>query len=197
MTERVEQQIRIRFCVKLEHPPWKLFRSFRRLQLGATGDWQLHWNNVPAHASHLMQSFLAKQQITQVTQPPYSQGLVPCDFWLFPKLKPSLKGKRFQTIYKIQANTVGQLMCDAPRYLLWRELRFPCPTYKFLVTSSIIFILHGWIPLDRPYVCISHTHINTYTYIYIVFPEGIQPCNMKNRDIYWRRYKIQEPLYTG
>ena len=27
--------------------------------------------------------------------------------------------------------------------------------------------------------------------------ESIQPCNMKNRDIYWRRYKIQEALYVG
>ena len=28
-------------------------------------------------------------------------------------------------------------------------------------------------------------------------PEGIQTCNMKNRDIYWRRYKIQKSLYIG
>ena len=33
--------------------------------------------------------------------------------------------------------------------------------------------------------------------IYKVCPEGIQPCNMKNRDIYWRRHKIQETLYVG
>ena len=26
---------------------------------------------------------------------------------------------------------------------------------------------------------------------------GIQPCNMENRDIYWRRYGIQETLYIG
>ena len=25
--------------------------------------------------------------------------------------------------------------------------------------------------------------------MYEVCPEGIQPCNMKNRDVYWRRYK--------
>ena len=31
--------------------------------------------------------------------------------------------------------------------------------------------------------------------IYEVCPEGIQPCTLKNRDIYWRRYKIQETLY--
>ena len=37
-------------------------------------------------------------------------GLVPCDFWLFPKLKSPLKGKRFQTTSEIQKNTMGQLM---------------------------------------------------------------------------------------
>ena len=26
-------------------------------------------------------------------------------------------------------------------------------------------------------------------------PESIQPCNMKNRDIYWKRHMIQETLY--
>ena len=36
---------------------------------------------------HVSCSFLAKHQITQVTQPRYSPDLVPCDFWLFPKLK--------------------------------------------------------------------------------------------------------------
>ena len=76
----------------------------------ATGDWQLHHDNAPAPASHLMQSFLVKHQITQVTQPPYSSDLVPCDFWLFPKLKSRLKGKRFQTIDEIQENKMGRLM---------------------------------------------------------------------------------------
>ena len=68
MTEQVEQKICIQFCVKLEHSSWKLFRWFRRLQLWATGDWQLHHHNAPAHASRLVQSFLVKHQITQVTQ---------------------------------------------------------------------------------------------------------------------------------
>ena len=41
---------------------------------------------------------------------PYSPDLVPCNFWLFPKLKSSLRGKRFQTIDEIQENVKGQLM---------------------------------------------------------------------------------------
>ena len=34
--------------------------------------------------------------------------------WLFPKLKASLKGKRFQNVKEIQENTTGQLM-EIPR----------------------------------------------------------------------------------
>ena len=55
-------------------------------------------------------SFLMKHQITKVIQIPYSPDLAPCDFWLFPKLKSSLKAKRFQTIDEIQENMTGQLM---------------------------------------------------------------------------------------
>ena len=58
-----------------------------------------------------MQSFLAKHQITQVTQLlPYSPDLVPCNFWLFPKLKSPLKGKKVQANDEIQENTTWQLM---------------------------------------------------------------------------------------
>ena len=32
--------------------------------------------------------------------------------------------------------------------------------------------------------------------MYEVCLEGIQTCNIKNRGIYWRRYKIQQTLYT-
>ena len=96
--------------LSLNIPPRTLFGWFRSPQLWTTGDWQLHHHSVPARVSHLMQSFLVKHQITQVTQSRYSPDLVPCDFWLFPKLKSPLKGKRFQTIDKIQENTKGQLI---------------------------------------------------------------------------------------
>ena len=57
-----------------------------------------------------MQSFLVKHQITHVTRPPYSLDLVSWNFWIFPKLKSPLKGKRFQTVNEIQENMMGQLM---------------------------------------------------------------------------------------
>ena len=59
---------------------------------------------------HVSCSFLVKFQTTQMIQPPYSPGLAPFDFWLFPKLKSPLKGKRFQTVNEIQENMMGQVM---------------------------------------------------------------------------------------
>ena len=110
MTERAEQRICIKFCTKLEHSSAETIQWFRGPQVWATGDWQLHRDSAPTHASCIVQRFLATYQVTQVTEPPYSPDLVPYDFWLFPKPKPPLKGKRFQTINEIKENTTGQLM---------------------------------------------------------------------------------------
>lgn len=81
----------------------------KRPDLWVQGGWQLHHNNAPAHASHVVQSFLAKHNIVQVPHPPYSPDMAPCDFWLFPKLKNPLKGQRFQDRNEIQANATRQL----------------------------------------------------------------------------------------
>ena len=49
------------------------------------------------HSTALVHAFffLAKHQITHVSQPPYSPELAPCDFWLFSKLNSPLKMRRF------------------------------------------------------------------------------------------------------
>ena len=65
MTEQVEQHTCFKFCIKLEHSSVGIFGWFRRPQLCATGDRQLHHDNTPAHASHLVQCFLVKNEITQ------------------------------------------------------------------------------------------------------------------------------------
>ena len=78
----------------------------------AMGNWWLAASSRQCthYTLRLMQSFLVKHQITQVTQPPYRPDLTPCNFWLFPELKSPLKGKRFQTVNKNQENAMGQLM---------------------------------------------------------------------------------------
>jgi transposase len=69
----------------------------------------LHPDNAPAHASLLIRSYLVKHQISIVPHPPYSPDLAPADFFLFPKLKTTLKGRSFQIIEEIQENATREL----------------------------------------------------------------------------------------
>jgi len=57
----------------------------------------------------LIREFLKKHEATFVSQPPYSPDLVPADFFLFPKLKSSLKCRRFQTVEEIEVNSIRDL----------------------------------------------------------------------------------------
>ena len=43
----------------------------------------------------LTRRFLTNNNMTVVPHPPYSPNLAPCDFFLFPKMKMKLKGRRF------------------------------------------------------------------------------------------------------
>ena len=110
MTEQMEQQICIKFSVKLEHSSAETLGMIQSAV--AIGNCWLAASS-PQHARSCimsLQRFLMKYPTIQVTQPPHSPDLVPCNFWLFLKLKSPLKGKRFQTISEIQENMMGQLM---------------------------------------------------------------------------------------
>jgi len=71
--------------------------------------WMLHHDNAPAHASLLIRSYLAKHQTFVVPHPPYSPDLAPADIFLFPKLKTTMKGRRFQTTEEIQESAIREL----------------------------------------------------------------------------------------
>jgi hypothetical protein len=43
--------------------------------------------------------------------PPHSPNLAPCDFFLFPKMKLKLKGRRFDTAEEIEAESERVLDC--------------------------------------------------------------------------------------
>jgi len=65
-----------------------LRESVRRKRPGLWPDkWIFHHDNAPAHDALRVREFLAKNSITKMDLPPYLPDLVPCDFWLFPKLK--------------------------------------------------------------------------------------------------------------
>ena len=57
----------------------------------------------------LIREFLTKHEATIVPQMSYSPDLAPADFFFFPKLKSSLKGRRFQTVEEIEENSIRDL----------------------------------------------------------------------------------------
>jgi transposase len=71
--------------------------------------WMLQHDNASAHSSFLVRDFLAKHATTVLPQPPYSPDLTPADFFLFPKLKSTLKGRRFESIEAIKTNSLAHL----------------------------------------------------------------------------------------
>jgi hypothetical protein len=75
----------------------------------ASGTWLLRHDNVPYHAALSVREFLVKNSIPVVPHPPYSPDLAPCDFFLFPRLRSTLKGERFQDVAEIQLNKTRQL----------------------------------------------------------------------------------------
>ena len=66
--------------------------------------WMLQNDNAPSHSSFLVRDFLAKHATTVLPQPPYSPDLSPADFFLFPKLKSTLKDRCFESIEAIKTN---------------------------------------------------------------------------------------------
>jgi [histone H3]-lysine36 N-dimethyltransferase SETMAR len=74
-----------------------------------TQNWQLLHDNAPCHTSVLVKDFLASQNVKVLQHPPYSPDLAPADFFLFPRLKKVLKGKRFEDVTSIKRNVVAAL----------------------------------------------------------------------------------------
>lgn len=74
-------------------------------------NWVLHHDNAPAHRALTTRAFLASKNTTVAPQPPYSPDLAPCDFFLFPKMKMRLKGRRFETVEEIQQES--QMVLDS------------------------------------------------------------------------------------
>jgi len=81
----------------------------KRPELWENQTWMLHHDNVLAHASLLISSYLANYQTSIVPYPPHSPDIAPAAFFVFRKLKTTLKGCCFQTIEEIQENAIREL----------------------------------------------------------------------------------------
>ena len=150
MTEPVEQQICIKFCVKLEHSSTGIIWMIQKA--APMGNWWLAASSQQCSCSCITshEEFFWQTWNHPSDSAPYSPVLVPCNFWFFPKLKSPLKGKKFQTVYEIQENMMGQVMTIGrtvwgPRVptLKGTETSLSYVCFLYLVSSSInISIFH-------------------------------------------------------
>ena len=160
--------------LSLDIPLQKLFGCFKRLQLWATGDWQFHHDNVPAHASRLMQFFCETSNHpgdSAPLQPRFGTLQLPA----FLKTKITFERERFQTVDEIQENMMGQLMVI--RRIVWgpkvstlkgTEVSLSyIQCFLYLVCYSInVSIFHiTW--LDAFWTDYMYAYIHTYTHICI------------------------------
>lgn len=74
----------------------KRFYEKKRPSTGLRGVNLLH-DNAPAHKSKEVVHFLNEEKVNVLSHPPYSPDLSPCDFFLFPRLKKMLSGRRYST----------------------------------------------------------------------------------------------------
>ena len=82
----------------------------KRTELWRNQSLILYHDNTSTHISMLVHEFLAKNETVILPQPPYSPDLARVDFFLFPKLKSTMKGKRFATIEEIKEKSIPKSM---------------------------------------------------------------------------------------
>jgi len=89
----------------------RLWKRIRRAwpEYSAPGSWFLLHDNAPVHRAVAVKEFLARKQVCVLHHPPYSPDLSPCEYFLFPKLKLSLKGRLFKDVRDIRAAVTSSL----------------------------------------------------------------------------------------
>ena len=161
MTERVQQQICIKFSIKLEHSSTETIAMIQKA--AAVGNWWLAALSYQCARSCITSCAVFWWNI----KPPRWLRTLQSRFgalWLlaFPKTKITLERKeisdgRLDWFSLIWENMTGQPMAIGrtvwgPKVLLWRRLRHHCPMYYvscilyILQQMSQFFILHGWMP---------------------------------------------------
>ncbi|GFW79251.1 uncharacterized protein TNCV_2476581 [Trichonephila clavipes] len=73
-----------------------------------------------AHITLIIRQFLAVNGVVTLDHPPYSPDLALADFFLFPRLKSALKGKKFTYVTDVQSNVTAELKA-IPKVLFYRS----------------------------------------------------------------------------
>ena len=137
--------------LSLSIPPRKLFGWLRRLQLWATGDWQFHHQNLSAHVSHLVQSFLAKHQSLWWLSSPTAQIWHSATSGFSQNLNHLWKGRDFRPLMRFRKIWWGSW------WQLWRTMWGPIvPTLKG--TEASLSYVHSFLYLVSSSINVSTFH---------------------------------------
>ncbi|GFX93347.1 hypothetical protein TNCV_151531 [Trichonephila clavipes] len=117
-----------------------------------------------------------------VTVNSVSPDLTPSDFWLFPKLKETLKGQRFSTVAKVQA-AVCKWICSQPESFFMNGMK------KWIERLNKCVAFSGdYVGKNECTICkrvINFLHSDTFV--------NILPCR-EHISYYWRPFTYQSPL---
>jgi hypothetical protein len=73
-----------------------------RPELWVEKNWILHHDGAPSHSVLIVHEFFTKNDMIAMDHPFYSPDLVPCDFFLFPKLKTIMWGDHFGDVENVK-----------------------------------------------------------------------------------------------
>ena len=154
MTEQVEQQTCIKFCVKLEHSSAETIGMIQKAAaMGnwwwAASSWQCAHACIMPHAEFFCETS-SHPGCSVLLQPTFGT------LWLlaFPTTKITFeKGRDFRPLMrfrKIQQGSWWQLgeLCEVPRFLLWRGLRCRCPAYNISCIFFNKYLYFSYYTLD-------------------------------------------------
>ncbi|KAM7310483.1 putative histone-lysine N-methyltransferase SETMAR-like [Ixodes scapularis] len=87
----------------------RLRNRVRRVRKEICDNWILHHGNASSHTALIVSELLAKMCVPTLPEPPYSPDLAPPDFFLFPRIKRTLKGTRHGTLETVKAAATTSL----------------------------------------------------------------------------------------
>ena len=156
------------------------------------GSWRSEYHSVPwnsyrkfGHASHWSQicatpvdrwsktesswcDFLAKHTTTVLPQPLYSPDLAPADFFLFLKLKSTLKGRRFESTEAMKTNSLAHLRSIPKKAFqeCFRTLKVTRLNSFKVRRENFYAIYSGIFRTDLVHTCNSYCQLTTSLHIH-------------------------------
>ena len=110
------------------------FFEKRRPKTGLRGVRLLH-DNAPAYTSSIVIDYLETKKVTVLPHPSYSPDLAPVDFFLFPKLKRMLSGRKYGSRNAV-ASAVYQCLKRIPKTDYENAFRKWLKTLKLCVSHN-------------------------------------------------------------